>query len=426
MFQSKDLPLLMSLPTQDGSLFLGKLTESLACGARSMILPFPICISFLSVFIREAGSPFASALFLLGWIGVMLQLISLSVIVALALGRLIIATRWGILLRIIAVIASLAFLVVFFAGYVYQPDTGVSLAKLSGLSAFLPTSWLVAALPHEGFVMRSSLLYGAGFVALTAICPAVAFYLFKRRFREIWAMTMEVKQRKGRRRATPRGARRTAGTMGNTRAIILKEALVMRREPHTWIGLVILLMLFPVFILLRSDSPGTQATFVIVISLLATASYSLSCIGREGHSFALLRSLPMRMSELLRAKFVLGCAINFALTLAFVSALYLTKMSSPQQTWQNVLTGAVASIYLSASGTALAAIFPKFDFTSPMRAASMPGILLLYLIALLFGGSLVGVTSLGWHYAPLVLVPWAGVVMMLTKVGQSRLEKMDI
>ena len=200
----------------------------------------------------------------------------------------------------------------------------------------------------------------------------------------------------------------------------------MRREPHTWLGLVILLALCSMFIFFRASDPAAQGIYVILISLLATASYSLSSIGKEGRNFALLRSLPIQMSVLLRAKFILSCTINFTLTLAFVIALFLTRRASLEQTLYNVMTGIIASVYLTAFGIALAAIFPKFDFTSPMRAASMPGLFLLYLLTLLFTGTFIGIITIGWYYTPMVLAPWAGVILVLMKIGQNRLEKMDI
>lgn len=426
MFQAKDLPLLMSLPAGDGALFLAKLGESLTYTARNMILPFPICLAFLSVIITKAGSPLAAIMFAAGWFGVMIQLTCLSVIAALILGRIIVSNRWGVLLRIIAVIASVAFLLVFFAGHVRQTGPDVSLFKFTPLFAFLPTSWLVSALPYAEGTIAAAVLCGVGFLTITIICPVAAFYLFKKRFRLLWTLAMEVKQRKGKQRPVTRRTSSKAGAGGSTRAVISKEISVMRREPHTWIGLMLLLLIFPVFILFKASDPGTQSIYIIIVSLLTTASYSLSCIGREGRSFALLRSLPMRMSMLLQAKFILGCALNIVVTLVFVMALYLTRRSSLEQMYHNLMIGLVGAVYLSAFGTALAAIFPKFDFTSPMRAASLPGLLMLYLIALLFGVTFVGSTSFGWHFIPLVLVFWAAVALTLMKIGWSRLEKVDV
>jgi predicted permease len=435
MFRAKDLPLLMSLPVQDKSLFLAKLAESLTDAGRSMILPFPVCLAFVSV-VSGIISPFAATIFLVGWAGVMLQLASFSIIAALALGRIIAASRWAALLKVVAVVAAIAFLLIFMS-YVHIADFGISsaalqgttpLAKFAPLSTFFPTSWLVKSLPQTDSAIWIRLLYGLAFAAATAGCPILAFQLFKGKFRHVWMMSTEVKRRRPLVSAPDRSgqARKPVHIRGSVRAVMLKEARVMQREPHTWIGLTIPLVLFPVFIFFRAQGVGTQAVYVIVVSLLTAASYSLSCMGREGRSFSLLRSLPMRMWVVLRAKLFLGCAVNLVVTLTFAIALYLTRRSSLSQMWQNVLIAAIASVYLSAFGTALAALFPKFDFTNPMRAASLPGILSLYLIALLFGVTFIGIISAGWYLAPLVLVPWAGIALMLMKAGQERLEKMDI
>jgi ABC-type Na+ efflux pump permease subunit len=185
-------------------------------------------------------------------------------------------------------------------------------------------------------------------------------------------------------------------------------------------------VLFPIFIFSGSEEPSTHAVYIILISLLTTTSYSLSCIGREGRTFSLLRSLPVRMSVILRAKFLLSCILNLVLTLTFAIAIYLSRKLSLNQMWYNVLTAAITSIYLSAFGTALAALFPKFDFTNPMRAASVPGILALYLITFLFITTFVLLIPAGWYLNPLVLIPWAGAALMLLKFGQKRLERIDV
>jgi len=235
-------------------------------------------------------------------------------------------------------------------------------------------------------------------------------------------MTIEAKPRKASIRSRSSGM----VTMGKTRAIIVKEIRVLRRNPHIWIGLVIPLVLFPIFILLRSYEQGTQEVYIIIVSLLSTGSYSLSCIGREGRTFPLLRSMPIRMSAFLRGKFSLNCAINLSVTLTFVTVLYLSRRSYLSQIWRNALVAAIASVYLSAFGTALAALFPKFDFTNPMRAASLPGLAMLYLIVFLFGVTFIGAISVSWYLAPLALIPWAGVAFVMLKLGQERLEKLDV
>ncbi len=422
MFQAKDLSLLISLPTRSGSLFLARLFETLADTCRGMILPFPICIAFARV-ISKAISPFAAAAFIIGWILILLQLACLSVIIALILGRIIAAGRWLGLLRIVAVVAAMVFLMVFM-GHVLQD--AMPLGRLARFSAFFPTSWLIGILPYEGSAIWLCFLYGAGFISMTIICLAAAFWFFRRRFHRFWMLSMETKRR-GTQKFITRRASRSTHAMGSTRILILKEARVVFREPHTWIGLLIPLVMFPIFVFLRGDEQGSQLVFIIIVSLLSSASYSLSCVGREGRSFPLLRSMPIRMSVLLRAKLCLGWAINFAVTLVFVFALYIFQLSQLSQMWRNMLVACIVSTYFPIFGTALAGLFPKFDFTNPMRAASLPGLLVLYLIALLFGATFIGIGSIRWYLVPpLALVPWAGVALILMKISRDRLEKMDV
>jgi predicted permease len=429
MFQAKDLPLLMSLPARDRSLFLAKSVESLADAGRSMILPSPICLAFIFVLISRVRSPFSALIFLIGWVIVMIQLVGISVIFALILGRAFTAGRWAVIVRIaLPFAAALAFLIIFFVGYVRSPDLGASSARLASLAAFSPTSWLLGILPFTGVTIWSRFLYAVGFVAATVVFPGIAFWLFKKKFRRIWAVSVEVKRGSRPRRPGQerKAAEKKSGSPGEMRAVILKEARVLRREPYIWVGLVIPLALFPIFIFSGAQEPQTQGVYIILVSLLAATSYSLSSIGREGRTFPLLRSLPVRMSVVLWGKFLLSCAASLFVAFAFVMTLYLLRRSSLSHTWHNALVAVAASVYLSAFGTALAALFPKFDFTNPMRAASVPGILTLYLISFLFMLTFVVLVPAGWYFNPFALIPWAVVALIMLRSGQNRLERLDV
>ena len=422
MFQAKDLPLLMSLPAEVTPLFWAKLAESLAITARSMILPFPVCLAFVSVLISRTSSPFAAAVFLVGWVGVTLQLTSLSVIVALVLGRSFISGRWAVLLRIVAIVSALTFLLIFLG----ISSIGIHpVSRLAAFSVLFPTSWLVSLLPSSNSAVWVRFIYGFGFTAATIGCPTAALHLFRRRFRRLWMMSVEIKRRNSAQTPVRRNVSPAKDKVGGMRAFIIKEARVISREPYVWVGLTIPLVLFPVFILFREQEPGTQTIYIILVSVLTTASYSLSCIGREGLGFPLLRALPIRMSLVMRAKLILGCVVNLAIALAFVTALYLAGRSSLNQVWHNAMIAAISSVYLPTFGTALAALFPKFDFTNPMRAASLPGIVTLYLLVLLFGATLIAAIAAGWYFVLLVMIPWAGIAVMLMKIGQNRLERRD-
>lgn len=432
MFQAKDLSLLMSLPTQDSSLFGVKIFESLADVGRNMILPFPICIAFISVIVR-IKSPIYAAVFFIGWIGIAVQLASLSVIIALVLGKIIATRQWAGLMRIIAIIVVIIFLIMFM-GYVQRahlnmslldPDKDLPMARFMVLSAPCPTTWLLKVISPGDSGARIGLLHGMGFIAFTIACAAIAFHIFKRRFRQVWATTIEATRRNAQKRII-RSLPPVARPGGKARALVIREVRILRREPHTWIGMIIPLVLFPIFIFFRSYEQGIQSAYIVIVSLLSTASYALSSVGREGRGFSFLRSLPTRVSTFLKVKFMLGSIVNLIVTFLFVVALYLTRRSSPDEMWNNIFIAVITSIYLSAFGTALSALFPKFDFTNPLRAASLPGTLILYLITAFFGFTLVGVTYLEWYFAPLALAPWAGIALILMMSGIKRLEKIDL
>lgn len=422
MFQSKDLFLLMSLPTRDSSLFLAKLFDCLSDVARTMILPFPVCIAFIIV-ISGLTSPYAGLIFFVGWILILVQLAGLSFVIALLLGKFMLNTRMANFMRVISVIVALLFLVILML-YVQNNDSKNLLNFLS-FSVFFPSAWLIRLLPNSGSELLSKFFYVFGFVAFTLVCPIVAFGLFKMRFRRLWAMTMEV-SRKGAKKSKAKKSISEARSIGKTRALILKDALSIFREPHTFIGLLLPLILFPVFFILSGRQTENQSLYIVIAALLSTASFSISCIGREGRTFSLLRALPISTSLLLRAKFFLNWFVSFFITSTFVLAFYIFQKATVNQLLYNFFIAIITSLYFSVIGTGIAALFPRFDFTNPMRAVSMPGMLGLYLTAGLFSATVVFMRYVSWYFIPLILAPWTIIALILIKISVKRLEKIDL
>jgi len=426
LFQSKDLPLLLSLPISNFPLFGLKFIESLEDMGRSLILPLPLLIAF-SYIIVKAGSGFFVVTFLLGLIGVMFQIVCLSMIIALVIGKISSKTRLATLSRVVAIISGLVILMIFMK---YFQHTGNDITKfpIFGMGSnrqilnLIPTTWLINTIPYDNFDISSVLMNVLFFVLFTAILVITAYIIFRQRFRKIWMEVTEVEQIK----KTQRVKTRDYKLKGFTQTFILKEIRTIRRDPQMLIGLLVPLIMSPIFLLFRDQDPKTLILYIAIISLVGTAAYTLSSIGREGRSFALLRSLPIKVSVILRAKLVISLMVNFAVTLIFVILIYTLHRITLEKLWYNILIAFTVSLYLSGIGMGISALFPKFDFTNPMKAVLAPGIYAFYMITVLFVSTLVAVAYFKWFFTLIAMVIWAVVAIILLKLGQKRLEKMDI
>jgi len=420
LFQSSDLTLLMSLPAQDKSIFAAKLLESLGDTARNMILPSPILIAYGSLVIRK-GNLICAIVFFAGWIAILLQVSGLSLIVAVLFGRITVRGKWAVLSRIIAIFSALMLLLIFM-GYIQGVDY-IQAAKgrtLGSLSIFFPSTWLLN-LTFAEYPVSVRLTYAMSFAFTTLALPGIAFLLFKTRFRQTWMEITETKRRKSQHSASS-----SIGITGKTLAVIINEIRIIGREPYALVGLFVPVILFPIFMLFREQDPNTQTFYVSFISMISTASYTLSCIGREGRSFAMLRNLPVNISVILRAKMIISIILSLAVTMAFILLLSLFQKSALNHIPYNVLIGIIASTYFPTCGMALAAIFPKFDFTNPMKAISMPGVLAFYFMSIMFAITLTFMSSIARYFIPLILLVWEAIALVLLKIGKRRLEKMDV
>jgi ABC-2 type transport system permease protein len=393
---------------------------------RSVILPLPLLIAFSYVIVK-AGSGIFVITFLIGFVGIMFQITSLSMIIALVTGKITSKTRLASLARGIAIVSAIVILMIFVR---YFQIAGNDITNLpvwgmgskSKILKLLPSSWLINTIPYGDSNISMVLIYALCFILLTAILLIVTYILFNQRFHSIWMEVIEVAQI----RKTQRIKAREYRFNGLTETFILKEIRTIMRDTQLIIGLLVPVIMFPVFILFKDQDPKTQVLYIAIISLVSTAAYTLSSIGREGRSFALLRSLPIKISVILIAKFVLSFTVNCLVTLVFVVLVSVTQRNSLEQLWHNALIAVIVSLYLSSIGMGLSALFPKFDFTNPMKAVLVPGIYTFYLITILVVGTLVLVTYVQWFFTLIAMSFWAVIAVILFKLGQRKLEKMDV
>ncbi len=419
LFQAKDIPLLMSLPVRDSSLFAAKFFESFGDTLRNMILPFPIFITF-AFMSNKIFSFLQLILFITGLIFILIQITSISMIVGLLLGKITSKSKWSVISRITAILSALILLVVFMA-YIQQTDNpaqiNYNIKLLDKLITLFPTSWLIKSMSYnENMILR--ITSGFAFFLLTIISLLFSFLLFKLRFRQTWMEITEI---------SPRRKLRSAKAIkyrSIIRSMVLKDFQTFYREPHLLISLIVPFILYPLFIVLKDQDMRMHALYIVLISMVGNTSYTLSCIGREGRSFAMLRSLPIKISDILYSKFILSFFLNLLTTILFVILINLIQNSNLNQFLYSIILCIIVSLFLTIAGIGIASIFPKFDFTNPMKAILLPGVFVFYFISIFFGITLTYVIF-SKLYLLLVFIVWSLIAFILVKYGEKKLERMN-
>jgi ABC-2 type transport system permease protein len=423
LFQSNDIQFLISLPISKGSLFGLKLLESLEDTARSMILPLPVIIAF-SYMVAKITSILWGALIFVGWIAIIIQITSLSMFITLALGKIVSKSKWAAISKIIALVSALMLLVTFMRYFQVESQNANSAGSETASYVFslLPASWLMDIIPYGTNPLSDRLFFALAFILSTIILTGMAYFLFKARFYNVLMETSEVERRK-----KPQHAKAIVDKQrGGIGSFILKELSIIKREPQMIVRLIIPLVMFPAFALIKNNDPKTQIIYIALVALIGTATYALTSIGREGKTFALLRSLPIKMSLIMWSKFLLSLIINLVITFIFVVFVSIIQKPSLNFIIRDLIIAVAISAYLSAMGLGLSALFPKFDWTNPARAVSVPGFFGFYLVSILFTATLALFSFVQWFFAVIGVFVWTVIAILLLKFGQKKLEKMDI
>jgi ABC-2 type transport system permease protein len=423
LFQSNDIQFLISLPISKGSLFGLKLLESLEDTARSMILPLPVIIAF-SYMVAKLTSILWAVVIFVGWIAIIIQITSLSIFITLALGKIVSKSKWATISRVIAMASALMLLGTFMRYFQVESQNTTSAGSETAryLFSLLPASWLINIIPYSANPLSERLFFALVFVLSTIVLIGMAYFLFKARFYNLLMETNEVEQRKKPQRIKAIEDKQR----GRIGSFMLKELLIIKREPQMIVRLIIPLIMFPAFVLVKSNDPKIQIIYIALVAFISTGTYALTSIGREGKTFALLRSLPIKMSLVIWSKFLLSLIVNLIITFIFVVFVSIIQKPSLDFIIRDLIIAVGISVYLSAMGLGLSALFPKFDSTNPSRAISVPGFFGFYLVSILFIATLALVSIIQWFFAVIGVFVWTVIAILLLKFGQKKLEKMDL
>ncbi len=422
LFQSDDVRFLISLPINKGSLFGLKLLESVEDTVRNMILPFPVIIAF-SYMIAKITSALWIVVILFGWLAIIIQISTISMIIALILGKITSKNKWATMSKIVALASALMLLIIFMRYFQSESQDMIYAGpeKFRYLFSFLPVYWLVDIVAYGENDLSRSISLSIVFVILTVILVALAYLFFVTRFYKVVLEAVEVEKRKKAQRVKSVDYKRRS-ELGS---FILKELLTIKREPQMIIRLIIPLIMFPAFVLIKDRDLKTQIIYIALIALISTGTYGLTSIGREGKTFALLRSMPIKMSMIMWSKFLLNLCLNLIMTFAFTTFSLVMKKFESVSLIRVFIFAFVISVFISAIGLGLSALFPKFDWSNPTRAVSVAGFLGFYFVTMFFVITLVLISYSHWYFNVLGVIVWTIISITLIKMGKKKLERLD-
>jgi hypothetical protein len=301
LYLTPDLELLLAAPVPSRTIFVAKFLQC----SRAALLPALALGAFWLVVAWARGAPAAIypllALLLLAAIALTTALVMLLVIL---LARFLPPQKVRARMPQALALATLA------AGLGQAPLAGW-LARQIG-----PAHRLTQALLDPGALG----LAAAALSGLALAASLVAYRVFDTAFHEGWDRFRQVPAGPGPGAAPPRRtgsrlARLVRPLPAPLRHFLVKEWLELRRDPRALLSLAQPLILVAAIVLvpLLTSGEGSNALqpllFLVLVLLLALmlgilpVGGSLLALAAEGRRLALLRSLPISLSHLLRAKF---------------------------------------------------------------------------------------------------------------------------
>lgn len=400
LYGSTDLPFLLSLPVAAWRVFGLKVAETYASSA---LLPAVFTVPVIvALGIHRGAAAVFYPLALLALAGLYALPVALGALLSLVLMRLAPEGRAKGVATAASVTVAAAMVLGLRALRPEQLNAMSSEEFESLLRAFasfdvgwLPSSWASDAIWQAlaGRVSAGLMVLLASAALTLALVALVAAWAYGAGwFRSL--DTLASSKRKQRRVAGRQAAwQRALQRVGN--GIVLKDTLVLLRDPGQWSQLLVLAALAGVYLMSTASlSVGLQqfrdaigAMNVAFLAFLLSGvgiRLSFPLVSLEGDAFWLLRCAPLPAWRIVLAKFwgslplmvLLGSGLGFAVA----SRLDL----SPALALATPLTGALAAFAITGLGVGLGAAFPRFASTNPAEIPMSSGGLLYMALSLVY------------------------------------------
>ncbi len=398
LFGSTDLPLLLSLPVAPWQVFGLKVAETYLSSA---LLPALFTLPVLTALGAHHGAPFVYyPIATLAVLALYALPVALGALLALVLMRLAPQGRAKEVATALSVAAAAALVLGLRA---LRPEQLNALSPeefeaLLGAFASLQLGWLPSAWASnavwralDGSISAPALaLLALAFASLSLVGWVAGRAYGQGWFRGLDSLPAASSAAAARRRRLAWWERplERAG-----QGVVVKDLLLLARDPGQWSQLLVLVALAGVyFISTDSLSVGMQS-FRDAIGMLNVAflAFLLAGVGvrvafplvsLEGEGFWLVKTAPLRASRLVRAKFLgaLPVMLLFGVGLGVAVSLRLELSAALQVAAP--LAGACAAVALTGLGVGLGAAFPRFDSTNPTEIPMSAGGLLYMVCAL--------------------------------------------
>ncbi len=408
LYDSSDLPLLLSLPVAPARVFGLKVAETYVTSAfLPMVFTLPVLVGLGLV--RHAPPVFylVSVATVLALYGLP---VALGSTVALLLMRLAPAGRAKEASTAVSV--ALAALLVFGLRALRPEQLNALdsaqfehlLARFASLDiAWLPPSWASSAVWHalDGRLAPAAFVLALVSVVLLALVARLAAWAY----RAGWIRSLDSARRRARVGALGASAwERPLARLGPQGALVVKDLRLLARDPSQWAQVLVLLALGGVYFVstvsMTGEMPGLRdvvgALNVVFLGFLLAGvgiRTAFPLVSLEGEGVWLLRTGPLRARHVVMAKFWGALPLMLALGGGLGIAVAGRLNVSPVLAFATPIVGVCAALAATGLGVGLGAAFPRFDATN---AAEIP---------LSTGGLLYMALSLG--YAALMAVVFA-------------------
>ena len=409
-FLSRDLELFLAAPSDWLQLYLTKLVETVIHSSWMVgLICVPILVAYGAVY---GGGPVFYLVAALSLVPLFIALAALGSAVTLTLVSLFPARRAKDILGVITigVAGGLVLLI-----RLLRPESlakpegfrnlGEFLALLRGpTSPWLPSEWSSAVtmgVLQGSFDPFYILLLWTSAVGMVAVGAVIHF----RSYPSAYTRSQSGAQRHPAGRILSKFLRRVFRPLGVHRSeLVLKDIRVFFRDTTQWSQLILLSVLVVVYIYniraLPLHSEGVSFYFAHLISFLnlglagfvlsaIAARFVLPALSLEGPALWLLRSSPLRASDLMWSKYWVGTVPLLVMAVLLTIGTNLLLKVGPLMMILSVVTIAAIAFALAALALAFGAVYPQFKTENMAQIpTSVGGLLFMMSAVALVGGVL--------------------------------------
>ena len=413
-FLARDLDQLAAAPIRAGALYRARLLETaLHSSWMVALLLVPLVAAYGVAYRANASFALFAAMVLIPFL---LIPAAAGSAVTLLLVNVFPARRTRDLLSVITAMAVCGLVLLFRAA---RPE---QLARPEGFQNFmqfiaaldtpsspwLPSEWVAESLVKflDGRSVWSPMLRLWGVSAALAL---VGQALHARGWHRAYSMAQEGANQRARQRTGRPLLDRLLAFLGTTRReLVLKELRVFMRDSTQWSQLVMLAVLLVVYVanvrylplsgagmttLLRNVIPFLNLALAGFVLASIAARFVFPSVSLEGRALWLLRSSPLRMSDLLWAKFWVGAVPLLLLALVLVGCTNLMLGVRPFVHLVSLAAITALVFPLTALALSYGTFYPQFDTENAAQIPTSFGGLLFMMTAIVLIGAVAYLTG---------------------------------